>query len=52
MGRDFRPDDDRVGAAPTVIIGYSVWKNRYNGDPGILTRIDQGQQPDRVGRSA
>jgi predicted permease len=38
LGRDFRPEDDRVGAAPTVIIGYNLWKNRYNGDPAILTR--------------
>src|SRR3954471_8476676 len=38
LGRDFRPEDDQVGAAPTVILGYSVWKSRYNADPGILTR--------------
>ena len=38
LGRDFRPEDDQVGAAPTVIVGYSLWKNRYNGDPRILTR--------------
>jgi predicted permease len=38
LGRDFRPEDDQVGAAPTVIISYTLWKNRYNGDPGILTR--------------
>jgi putative ABC transport system permease protein len=38
LGRDFRPEDDQVGAAPTVILGYSVWKTRYNADPAILTR--------------
>jgi predicted permease len=38
LGRDFRAEDDRVGAAPTVILGYSVWKSRYNADPAILTR--------------
>jgi predicted permease len=38
LGRDFRSEDDQVGAAPTVIISYTLWKNRYNGDPGILTR--------------
>jgi putative ABC transport system permease protein len=38
LGRDFRPEDDQVGAAPTVILGYSLWKNRYNSDPAILTR--------------
>jgi len=38
LGRDFRAEDDRVGAPPTVILGYSVWKSRYNADPAILTR--------------
>jgi predicted permease len=38
LGRDFRPEDDQVGASPTVIISYTLWKNRYNNDPGILTR--------------
>jgi putative ABC transport system permease protein len=38
LGRDFRPEDDQVGAPATVILGYSLWKNRYNSDPAILTR--------------
>ena len=37
LGRDFRPEDDQIGAAPTVVLAYSLWKNRYN-DPEILTR--------------
>ncbi len=28
LGRNFRPDDDRTGAEPVVIIGYTLWKNR------------------------
>ena len=27
-----------AGAAPVVILGYSVWKNRYGSDPAILGR--------------
>jgi predicted permease len=38
LGRDFRPEDDRVGAAPTVILSFSIWKSRYNSDPAILTQ--------------
>ncbi len=38
LGRDFAPDEDRPGAAPVVILGYGVWKNRYGGDAGILGR--------------
>ena len=36
LGRDFVDDDDREGAAPAVLLGHSVWQNRYAGDPGVL----------------
>jgi putative ABC transport system permease protein len=36
LGRDFAPGDDRQGAGPVVIIGYSLWKSRYNADPNVL----------------
>jgi putative ABC transport system permease protein len=36
LGRDFVPDDDRRGAAPVVIIGHSLWRNRYASDPNVL----------------
>jgi putative ABC transport system permease protein len=39
LGRDFRDDDDRIGAAPTVILSSKVWHARYAGDPGILGRM-------------
>jgi putative ABC transport system permease protein len=38
VGRDFRPEDDRPGAAPTVILGNGLWKNRYGSDPGVIGR--------------
>jgi predicted permease len=38
LGRDFIADDDRVGAPPTVILGYDVWQRRYQGDAGIVGR--------------
>jgi putative ABC transport system permease protein len=38
LGRDFRPEDDRPGAEPVVILGNGIWKNRYGSDSGILTR--------------
>jgi putative ABC transport system permease protein len=38
LGRNFRPDEDRLGADPIVIIGYTVWKHRYNRDPSIIGR--------------
>jgi putative ABC transport system permease protein len=38
LGRDFAEGEDRPEAAPVVILGYSVWKNRYASDPAILGR--------------
>ncbi len=38
MGRDFAPAEDQKGAERVVILGYSVWKNRYGSDQNILGR--------------
>jgi predicted permease len=38
LGRDFQPEDDRAGAPGTVILGYSLWKNRYGGNPAVIGR--------------
>jgi macrolide transport system ATP-binding/permease protein len=49
FGRDFTIDDDRSGAAPVVILAYRVWKDRYQGDPGVLGRtIRVNAQPATV----
>jgi predicted permease len=37
-GRDFQESDDRAGAAPVVIIGWSLWQARYGGDQAIVGR--------------
>lgn len=39
LGRDFRADDERAGAAPVVIIGYRVWADRYGSDAAVLGRV-------------
>jgi putative ABC transport system permease protein len=42
-GRDFTPDDDKVGAPRTAILGYDLWHQFYGGDPEIVgksLRID------------
>lgn len=38
LGRGFRPGEDSPGAAPVVLLGWGVWKSRYNGDPKVLGR--------------
>ena len=39
LGRDFRPEDDRVEAEAVMILGNGIWKNRYGSDPSILGRV-------------
>jgi predicted permease len=38
LGRGFLPGDDAPGAQPAVLIGYSIWKERYASSPGVLGR--------------
>ena len=38
LGRDFDESDDVPGAQPVAILGYGVWKGRYNGDANVLGR--------------
>ncbi|HSR49712.1 MAG TPA: ABC transporter permease, partial [Acidobacteriota bacterium] len=43
LGRGFAPEDAAVGAEPVVLLGHSVWENRYASDRGILgqeVRVD------------
>ena len=37
-GRVFAERDDRVGAAPVVLIGQRLWERKYGGDPAIVGR--------------
>jgi putative ABC transport system permease protein len=38
LGHDFRDDEVRPGAPPSVLISYGVWKGRYSADPAIVGR--------------
>src|SRR5579862_4280777 len=38
LGRDFEQSDDVDGAQPVAILGYGLWKGRYNGDPNVIGR--------------
>jgi putative ABC transport system permease protein len=49
IGRDFRDEDDRLGAPATVIIGSGLWTSRYGSDPAIVGRtILVGSRPATV----
>jgi putative ABC transport system permease protein len=41
LGRYFNEEDERAGAPPVVVIGYSVWQARFAGDSGVIGRTIQ-----------
>jgi putative ABC transport system permease protein len=38
LGRTFVPADDDEGAAPVVVISYSLWRSRFGADPNLIGR--------------
>ena len=36
LGRAFLPEEDRIGAAPAAILGYSFWQRRFDGRTNVL----------------
>lgn len=39
IGRDFEAADDRVGAAPVVILGGGYWQRRFGSSPSVLGTV-------------
>jgi putative ABC transport system permease protein len=39
LGRGFLPADGEAGAEPVVLLGYSVWKDRYSSSPAVIGRV-------------
>jgi predicted permease len=45
LGRFFAPDEERAEGNKAVVLGYDLWKGRFNGDRGVLGRVvDVGGQ--------
>ena len=38
LGRGFRPEEDRPGAEPVVLLSDELWRRRFNADPTIIGR--------------
>ena len=38
LGRAFAPEEDRPDAAPVVIIGHDLWRNRFAGETHVVGR--------------
>jgi len=36
LGRDFADGEDRKGAETVVILGYTLWKNRFASNPSVI----------------
>lgn len=36
LGRFFNETDAEEGAAPAVVLGHSLWRDRFGGDPGVV----------------
>ena len=36
LGRVLRPDDATRGAVPVVLLGYDLWRTRFDADSGIV----------------
>ena len=39
IGRAFRPEDGRAGAAPVVVLSDGLWQSRFGGDPGVIGSV-------------
>jgi len=51
LGRGFRQGEDRPGAPPVTLLSHRLWRDHYNGDPGIVGKAVRvnGQQTTVVG---
>jgi putative ABC transport system permease protein len=38
IGRDFSPDDEKLGAAPVALVSHFLWQSRYGSKPDVLGR--------------
>jgi putative ABC transport system permease protein len=36
LGRTFAPEEDRLGALPTMVIAHDLWATYFNSDPRVL----------------
>ena len=49
LGRVLSSEDQRDGAAPAVVLAYSLWQQRFGGDPSIVgRRIDIDSVPTTI----
>jgi putative ABC transport system permease protein len=48
LGREFGPQDEQPGAAPSVLLSHRLWERRYGGDPAIAGKFIRIDDVDHV----
>ncbi len=48
LGRSIQPEDNLPQAKPVVLLGYDLWKTRYNGDSSVVGRSLRINQQDNL----
>ncbi len=38
LGRNFTPEEDRPKGPKVALLSYGLWKSRFGGDPGVLSK--------------
>jgi putative ABC transport system permease protein len=38
LGRAFRPEEDKAGGGRVIVLGHSLWLDRFSADPGVVGR--------------
>ncbi len=38
LGREFMPEEDRVGGPAVTVLSYALWKRVFNADPSVIDR--------------
>ena len=39
LGRTFLPGEDKLGAAPVLVLSYEYWQRSFGGDPEVVGRV-------------
>ena len=49
LGRTLTDDDERADAPPVVVLGYDLWRTRFNSDTGVVGRTTRlGETPHTI----
>lgn len=39
VGRDFVPEEEKIGGDPSIILSHRLWQTRFGSDPGVVGRL-------------